>query len=67
MVDQNVYTPEFARMVAKSYYTSDKSLVRIGKEFTVKPSTVYNWVQRYKVEFSLRRNPFNRKLLPLAL
>ncbi|KAA6309561.1 hypothetical protein EZS27_013027, partial [termite gut metagenome] len=22
MVDQNVYTPEFARMVAKSYYTS---------------------------------------------
>ncbi|KAA6333335.1 hypothetical protein EZS27_018232, partial [termite gut metagenome] len=26
MVDQNVYTPEFARMVAKSYYTSDKSL-----------------------------------------
>ncbi|KAA6340482.1 hypothetical protein EZS27_011650, partial [termite gut metagenome] len=21
MVDQNVYTPEFARMVAKSYYT----------------------------------------------
>ncbi|KAA6326093.1 hypothetical protein EZS27_024755 [termite gut metagenome] len=42
MVDQNVSTPEFARMVAKSYYTSDKSLVRIGKEFTVKPSTVYN-------------------------
>ncbi|KAA6324986.1 hypothetical protein EZS27_025754, partial [termite gut metagenome] len=23
MVDQNVYTAEFARMVAKSYYTSD--------------------------------------------
>ncbi|KAA6307648.1 hypothetical protein EZS27_032346, partial [termite gut metagenome] len=22
MVDQNVYTAEFARMVAKSYYTS---------------------------------------------
>ncbi|KAA6316925.1 hypothetical protein EZS27_032840 [termite gut metagenome] len=43
-------------MVAKSYYTSDKSLVRIGKEFTVKPSTVYNWVQRYKVEFSQEKS-----------
>jgi transposase len=46
MVDQNVYTPEFARMVAKSHYTSDKSLARIGKEFKVKTSTVYNWAQR---------------------
>jgi hypothetical protein len=31
MIDQKVYMPEFARMVAKSYYTSDKSLARIGK------------------------------------
>ncbi|KAA6343516.1 hypothetical protein EZS27_008808 [termite gut metagenome] len=56
MVDQNVYTPEFARMVAKSYYTSDKSLARIGKEFKVKTSTVYNWAQRYKVEFSQEKS-----------
>ncbi|KAA6337700.1 hypothetical protein EZS27_014248 [termite gut metagenome] len=56
MVDQKVYTPEFARMVAKSYYTSDKSLAIIGKEFTVKTSTVYNWVQRYKVEFSQEKS-----------
>jgi transposase len=43
-------------MVAKSYYTSDKSLARIGKEFKVKTSTVYNWAQRYKVEFSQEKS-----------
>lgn len=52
MVEKNVYTPEFARMVAKAYYTSDKSMAKIGKEFKVNSSTVYQWALRHKKEFS---------------
>lgn len=52
MVDKKVYTPEFQRMVAKAYYTSNKSLVKVGEEFKVNASSLYGWVQRYKKEFS---------------
>ena len=52
MVEKKVYTREFARMVAKSYYTSDKSLAKIGKEFNVNSSTVHQWALRHKDEFS---------------
>ena len=52
MVEKKVYTPEFQRMVAKAYYTSDKSTAKIGKEFNVKTGTVYAWIARYRDEFS---------------
>lgn len=52
MVEKKVYTPAFARMVAKAYYTSDKSMAKIGKEFKVNASTVYQWSLRHKEEFS---------------
>ena len=52
MVEKKVYTPEFQRMIAKAYYTSDKSMAKIGKEFKVTSTCVFNWVQRYKEEFS---------------
>ncbi|MDR0907065.1 MAG: helix-turn-helix domain-containing protein [Rikenellaceae bacterium] len=52
MVEKKVYTPDFQRMVAKAYYTSDKSMAKIGKEFNVNASSVYGWAQRYKEDFS---------------
>lgn len=52
MVERKAYSEEFRRMVAKAYYTGSKSLVGLGKEFNVKPSTVYNWVLRYKDELA---------------
>ena len=52
MVEKKVYTADFQRMVAKAYYTSDKSVAKIGKEFQIKTSTVYQWTQRYKDEFA---------------
>lgn len=52
MVERQEFTEEFRRMVAKSYYTSDKSLVTLGKEFKINRGTIYNWVNRYKEEFS---------------
>ena len=33
MVEKRVYTPKFQRMIAKAYYTSDKSMAKIGKEY----------------------------------
>lgn len=52
MVERQEFTEEFRRMVAKSYYTSDKSLVTLGKEFKINRGTIYNWVIRYKEDFS---------------
>ena len=52
MVEKKVYTADFARMIAKAYYTSDKSMAKIGKEFNVNTSTVSQWALRYKEEFS---------------
>lgn len=40
MVEQKVYTPAFRRMVAKAYYTSNKSHVEIGKEFNTSAASV---------------------------
>lgn len=51
MVERKVYTEEFQRMVAKAYYTSNKSLVKIGKEFNVKSGTVFHWVKRYQSDY----------------
>lgn len=51
MVEQNKYTEEFQRMVAKSYYTCDKSVAKIGKEFNVKTGTVFSWVKRYQLDY----------------
>lgn len=51
MVEQNKYTEEFQRMVAKSYYTCDKSVAKIGKEFNVKTGTVFSWVKRYQSDY----------------
>ncbi len=51
MVEQNKYTEEFQRMVAKAYYTSDKSSAKIGKEFNVKTSTVFTWIKRYQSDY----------------
>ena len=56
MVEKRVYTRDFQRMVAKAYYTSDKSMAKVGKEFKVKTGTVYRWTQRYKYEFSNERS-----------
>ena len=52
MVEKRVYTPDFQRMIAKAYYTSDKSMAVIGKEFKVTTTCVFNWAQRYRKEFS---------------
>lgn len=52
MVESKAYSEDFRRMVAKAYYTGNKSLVALGKEFNVKPSTVYNWVLRYQDELA---------------
>lgn len=52
MVGKKVFSEEFKRMVAKAYYTSDKSLVSIGKEFKIGPHNVFTWAQRFKDEFS---------------
>lgn len=52
MVEKKVYTPEFRRMVAKAYWTSNKSLAKIGKEFKVNSSSVYHWSECYKEEFA---------------
>ncbi|MCC8197593.1 MAG: helix-turn-helix domain-containing protein [Tannerellaceae bacterium] len=51
MVERNFYTSEFKRMVAKAYYASSKSMVTIGKEFKVNPSTVALWVKRYASDY----------------
>ena len=52
MVEKRVYTPEFQRMIAKAYFTSNKSMAKLGKEFNVNVSNVCHWSQRYKEEFS---------------
>ena len=52
MVEKKIFTPEFRRMAAWSYYTSDKSMAMSGKEFNVNASSVYSWSQRYRGEFS---------------
>jgi transposase-like protein len=52
MVEKKEYSPEFRRMVAKAYYTSNKSLSKIGEEFKVHRANVYGWAQRHKAEFS---------------
>lgn len=51
MAKQNKYTEEFQRMVAKAYYTGDKSVAKIGKEFNVKTGTVFSWVKRYQSDY----------------
>jgi Transposase and inactivated derivatives len=51
MVDRKVYTPEFQRMVVKAYYTSNKSMRKLAKEFNVKSGTIGSWVARYGSEF----------------
>jgi transposase-like protein len=51
MVERKVYTPEFQRMVVKAYYTSNKSMRKLAKEFHVKSDTLDSWVSRYGSEF----------------
>lgn len=51
MVEQKVYTPAFRRMVAKAYYTSNKSHVEIGKEFNASAASVSCWSRLYRHEF----------------
>lgn len=51
MVEQKVYTPAFRRMVAKAYYTSNKSHVEIGKEFNTSAANVSRWSRLYRHEF----------------
>lgn len=51
MVEQKRYSEEFQRMVAKAYYTSNKSIAKIGKEFNVPVSTVTHWSQRYRSDY----------------
>lgn len=51
MVEKKVYTEEFQRMVTKAYYASNKSLVKIGKEFNVNPATVFHWSKRYRSDY----------------
>jgi transposase-like protein len=51
MVERMQSTESFRRMVAKAYYTSNKSIVQIGKEFKVNRGTVFHWVKHYKSEF----------------
>lgn len=51
MVEQKVYTPAFRRMVAKAYYTSNKSHVKIGKEFNTSAASVSRWSRLYRHEF----------------
>ena len=52
MVEKKVFSEAFKRMVAKAYYTSNKSLAKIGQEFKVHSSNVYHWSRHYKDEFS---------------
>lgn len=52
MVETQVFSEAFKRMVAKAYYTSNKSLAKIGQEFKVHSSNVYHWSRHYKDEFS---------------
>lgn len=52
MVEKKVFSEEFKRMVAKAYYTSNKSLAKVGKEFKVHSSNVHHWSRLYKDEFS---------------
>lgn len=51
MVEQKRYSEEFQRMVAKAYYTSDKSAAKIGKEFNVPMSNVTYWAKRYRSDY----------------
>lgn len=52
MVEKKIYTPEFRRMVAKAYYTSNKSMAKIGKEFNICATNVSHWANMYKEEFA---------------
>lgn len=64
MVEQKVYTPAFRRMVAKAYYTSNKSHVEIGKEFNTSAANVSRWSRLYRHEF-LGELSIRQKVLPL--
>jgi len=52
MVEKKVFSEEFKRMVAKAYYTSDKSMAKIGKEFKISSSNVNCWSRLYRDDFS---------------
>ena len=55
MVEKQVFSEAFKRMVAKAYYTSNKSLAKIGQEFKVHSSNVYHWSRQFSGEVSMRQ------------
>jgi transposase-like protein len=52
MVEKKEFRPDFRRMVAKAYLTTNKSTFALAKEFDISAASVLRWSRLYQDEFS---------------